>query len=386
MTRVTRAARQGLLVVALVILAMGPSPSCQPDHDAYFSDLNVIRADVADLTDTTISAHTKVPIQPGKTLIWSGSFQLAWNELMALVDGPVRFTVQPPMADTLNEQVFTSESIDSASYIAIADHIRNDVFGQIDRRLAATFGGSARPRYTPAPSLTPRSQDIVAYAYVFKNLAFATPFEDLGSLPFQGGWVSCFGLTGSKPGQTAIRSQVSIRDYSGPNDFIVELISDSEADQILLAKIPPEATLEETLQAVLARADSAEPVPMSVGDVLMVPKINFDLKRSYDELTGAGYLVTDNPAIASDLFVTSAMQGIRFQLDEEGVRLRDEAHLSLTCAAAAGPQPEHTMVFDRPFLVLLKQTDAERPYFAMWVGNRSLLVADEFGERLKPKP
>jgi hypothetical protein len=32
------------------------------------------------------------------------------------------------------------------------------------------------------------------------------------------------------------------------------------------------------------------------------------------------------------------------------------------------------MVFDKPFLILMKQTNSEHPYFALWVGNASLLV------------
>ena len=40
------------------------------------------------------------------------------------------------------------------------------------------------------------------------------------------------------------------------------------------------------------------------------------------------------------------------------------------------PYPEHIMIFDKPFLILLKHTDAELPYFALWVTNAELFVAD----------
>jgi hypothetical protein len=32
------------------------------------------------------------------------------------------------------------------------------------------------------------------------------------------------------------------------------------------------------------------------------------------------------------------------------------------------------MIFDRPFLILMKQAKSDQPYFALWVGNASLLV------------
>jgi hypothetical protein len=38
-----------------------------------------------------------------------------------------------------------------------------------------------------------------------------------------------------------------------------------------------------------------------------------------------------------------------------------------------GPPPRH-LIFNKPFLILMKRADAPQPYFAMWVGNASLLV------------
>jgi hypothetical protein len=35
---------------------------------------------------------------------------------------------------------------------------------------------------------------------------------------------------------------------------------------------------------------------------------------------------------------------------------------------------ERNLVFDKPFLILLKRREAKRPYFALWVGNAELLV------------
>jgi hypothetical protein len=58
-------------------------------------------------------------------------------------------------------------------------------------------------------------------------------------------------------------------------------------------------------------------------------------------------------------------------MDEKGVRLRSESHVGIGCS---GSPPEVRMIFDRPFLVMLKRIDAENPYFAMWVDNAELLV------------
>ena len=40
------------------------------------------------------------------------------------------------------------------------------------------------------------------------------------------------------------------------------------------------------------------------------------------------------------------------------------------------PKPRH-FVFDRPFLVWLKQRDGDAPYFALWVENAELMEREK---------
>ena len=47
-----------------------------------------------------------------------------------------------------------------------------------------------------------------------------------------------------------------------------------------------------------------KPAPASVGDVLKVPKFNFDITRRYKELLGAR-LAIKNPAVAKDLQIVA---------------------------------------------------------------------------------
>jgi hypothetical protein len=78
--------------------------------------------------------------------------------------------------------------------------------------------------------------------------------------------------------------------------------------------------------------------------------------------------------MAEDLRILSAMQNTRFQLDEKGVRLRSESHLTFGCAAQYKPPPSHVMVFDKPFLIMLTRAGAKAPHFALWVDNPEVLV------------
>ena len=76
-----------------------------------------------------------------------------------------------------------------------------------------------------------------------------------------------------------------------------------------------------------------------------------------------------------------AKQYIRFQLDESDAVLESEARAMF---AAIGDEPEpdrppdrpRQFVFDRPFLLALRQPKAEEPYFVTWIGNLELLCPE----------
>lgn len=126
-------------------------------------------------------------------------------------------------------------------------------------------------------------------------------------------------------------------------------------------------------------AAPTSPTEARPGDLLAVPLANFDVTREYSELYSAPgqpprKLLVSNPDLAKDLEVLSAVQNIRFQMDEKGVRLRSESHLSLGCSAEMQMEPQHIMIFNKPFLILMQRVDAKTPYFALWVDNPELLV------------
>jgi hypothetical protein len=329
-------------------------------------------ADAADLKATEVSAHAEIPIEAGKNVVWCGTFQLAWNEMCALVgeDFHLRGN-EPEMVPVLNQKSFSKDDIDDASYVALADVARNNPCARITGELQSKFGGRANPQLVPSPEDTPHPDDIVAYSYLFKTLQFDVDFERIDRpLTFAGRQVSCFGIDEEfKPAQGKMCSQVLILDYRNSDNFTVELITKSHGDRLVLAKIPSEKTLRATIAAVHDRMAAAKP-NLAAGAVLKIPRINFDITRRYTELIGA-YLALKNPLVAKDSRITSAMQEVRFRMDEHGVVLESESHL--TAVKAAVQTNERKMIFDKPFLVMLERQGAKMPYFAMWVENPELL-------------
>ncbi|MEI8196514.1 MAG: hypothetical protein WCI73_11445 [Phycisphaerae bacterium] len=367
-------------VVVTALFCAGGVEGCQQEkagrsHREAFSDEGLIQANANQLHATQVTAHMEVPLQPGQNMLWCGSFQLAWNETCTLAGGQLLFRgPQPESVASLNRKLFDATDLDEASYVALAGYVRDGIVDQIAARLKQKFDGHANPMMLPKHELSQRPQDLVAYAYLFKNLEFPVPYErGTVPLPFGNGAVKCFGMGPQyKPGREQMAGQTLIHDYVSADNFVIELQTKTPGERLILAKITPEKTLAQTVAAVQRRS-VIKPTPALPEDVLVIPKSNFDITRSYDELCGRHLLPTAT-GMANDLFLLAALQNTRFQMDETGVRLQSESTMYFGCSAPHNPPPVHRMIFDKPFLIMMSRADAKHPYFALWVANPELLV------------
>jgi len=346
-------------------------------HAAAFNDDGLTKADVNTLKDTQLVAHPDVPLKPAHNLIWCGTLQLAWNEAINLVGQKLEFTEQPPVADLLNREDFTKADLNPNCYVAIANFEKNHVEDQIRAALEKVFHGAANPELIPPTPPHPGPYDFVAYAYLFKNLQFPQVFEDNDPLFFNGSTqgVKSFGFLGDDKDKLApaVFRQVNICDYQGPDDFIISLKTGDPRDQLILAKVTPGDTLDGTINAVLARVKSGKAFPAQKRDNLSIPKLNYDLSKNFKDLEGLTLKPGPHTPV-KNLVTTEVKQLVRFQLNEKGAVLQSEAAIAVAGMALARPLDQHDMIFDKPFLILMKQAGASKPYFAMWVGNTSLLL------------
>ncbi|MDM8007447.1 MAG: hypothetical protein QUV05_15010 [Phycisphaerae bacterium] len=330
----------------------------------------LISADAKDLTSTVVTANLREPIVEGTNLLWCATFPLAWNEMLDVIGMDVQFTdmaEQPAAVLALNDRLVTEDDLDDASYVAMAGLLQDGIVEQIQQSMGVKFPDVTPNLPVPAGA---DPQSIVAYSYLFKNLLFPKPFERLDDpLNFDGQEILCFGLSGKSDADNDLLRQVSILDYVSDDDFVIELKTRSEADQLILAKVQPQATLEATIENVLTREPEWSILSFNDSDVLKVPMMNFDVRRSFEELTAHPF-----PAVgleADEYYIETATQSIRFELNEAGVRLESEAFIFFPLPSAP-PEPRY-LVFDKPFLLLMKLREADQPYFAMWVDNPELL-------------
>ncbi len=361
-------------VAALLFLSIGNRETEGASHDRAFAPAALKVADAGELSATFVSPHMEAPLAGGKNVLWCGTLQLAWNAACDLLGGDIQLRGAEPLAAALNKRALTAADLDASSYVALAGRLQEGILSRIKDELASRFKGAATPRLASLGGGAARPQDIVTYAYLFKNLSFETPFERLRPLVFNGETeVACFGFERGKAAAAKMRSQALIHDYRGPDDFVIEIKTKSSQDRLILAKTPPGATLAEIIAAVHKRAAGDAPLGADVGDTLIIPKAGFDVTRRYAELEGKP-IVLGGRSSPSDLMLAGALQNIRFQMDEKGVVLRSEARMTLACGGPPSPRPTHVMIFDKPFLVMLQRRGSAAPYYAWWVANAQLLV------------
>lgn len=346
-------------------------------HADSFSKEGLLQADVSKLADTQLVAHPGEPLDPAKNVLWCGTLQLAWNEAIGLVGEKLRFVHQPPVVDLLDQEDFTRADLDASSYVAIADFEHNHVEDEIRAALEKTFHGAASPELippNPVPTPGPDDPALVAYAYLYKNLAFAQPFEDKKPLGFGSAQVKNFGFTAQwNKLRDPMTGQVSICAYDSADNFIIKLKTKDADDELILAKIVPAQTLQKTVEDVVQRAEQGPGERPGRDDYLSVPKLNFDLRSEFPSLQGL-VLQPGPGARVKNLVIKSVQQLVRFQLNENGAILKSEAEMAMVATAIQAHPKIHALVFDRPFLIVMKRANSPRAYFALWVGNASLLV------------
>jgi len=329
------------------------------------------------LKATIITPHMERELEPGENVIYCSTMQIAWNALEEeVIKEKIRLEGDPPVAKALNKRLSTKKDLSEDCYVAMAERLTEDFLQRLNKILKEKFGDQAPPEVREP--ISKELPQILAYAYLFKSLQFNKSFESLTDpIQFYSGVkpdrVSGFGIPAysNEDKYRDMGKQVKILRYYDRDHFIIQLISKSEKDEIVLAKIKPSKTLLETIDDIVGVASEGYSVSPNLkeNESLKIPILDFNVKHSFLELEG-GRLTNKS---WEKWRLGKAIQWIRFRLNEKGVILKSRAMQDMV-AATAGPTPMRSFIFDKPYLIYLKQKGAKHPYFAMWVGNTELMV------------
>jgi hypothetical protein len=342
-----------------------------------------------DLERTVILATLDEPIPAGKNAVWCASFVAAWKEMEDFNGQPVVLQDSPSMADSLNQAADPRPAIPADALYTKAGP-GGAALDQIEREVAQKFPGVSLSLVRQLPPLDP--QDLVAYAYLQAEVPFAIPyFQNDEPLMFTDSRgtateVGSFGIRKRDAhGYRKLHEQarvVILREEPVSEglvdppmkavEYAVDLCVSSSPSQIVVACISPEDTLQAAVDRVqramaeaeeVLRQDPQEAWRFQLRQPLLVPDLAWKILHRFVELEDQ---VLANGTLAGP--ITFAGQHIDFRLSRSGAELKSEAAVAVRASAE-----EFDCVFNRPFLIYMKQRGAGQPYFAMWIDNAELL-------------
>lgn len=328
-------------------------------------------ADSKTLKSTTITPQLESEIKPGKNLIFCNTFQLAWNQLTDnIIKGDLHLAKEPPLVNILNKmrKIITTKDLSEQYYLAMVGYGKDNIVNKINKAMQKKFGKEA---WLLNEKLDP--EDILAFAFLMKNLKFKAQFDDSerGMKFNNSDVVKSFGIQKFNPKNEKMNElsrQVEILHYNkDKNEYIVRLISESPDDELILARVEPGKNLWDTVGKIDEAIKTSTPEKLQTNDILQIPEIDFFIEHSYTELLSRHFT---NKGFR-DYFISKAMQVTKFRLDKTGATLKSKAVIIATRSIARGMK---VMVFDKPFMLILREKKSKNPYFVVWVDNPEILV------------
>ena len=299
--------------------------------------------------------------------VWGGAMNLAWTELAEnIIKEDIQLNTQEKVAlemvSKLNDASFSKSDLDEESYYVKSGYGQSTV-DAINRESKKKFPSKSFGDLEM--SLAPT--DIISYAYFLKEVEYETKFEK-DTVFFNGQKVKGF-IADNK----AQRENVKIIKYDSDDKFIIKLQLKDENDELILAKgydmKNPQDVVNEINKnnkqhlSIIARSDHFE-----------APKLHLDHHRDYIELIGK-FLSNEG---FSDYFIAQMFENIKFDMDEKGAKVENEAVIAIPLGAA-GPSKKpkiKNFILDKPYWVIMKRADSQNPYFILGVNNLELMEVE----------
>ena len=327
--------------LTLAVLGACQSPSDSPSESEEKKDIFPKVKDISEMKETVFLPTLETPIPAGKNAIYAASLLMAWDEIKTAIANPILAFENEDL-----EQMNQSESY-------------QNVLQEDEYETTIEVGEGI----------------IKATASFAKSLPFKKPLRRLNEpLNFKSEEVANFGFYGK---HTVGR----IVYYHNNEDFAIRLRPKDREHEIILVMrdFDSNLVLEKEVQRLSETKDNFElnyteetewRHYFANEDEVRIPIMAFNLSSGYPDIVGSLFNTED-----IEYEVTECFQRTAFVLNEKGAEVKSEARMGVKETSAApivAPQPKK-LIFDRPYLIFLKRTDSNYPYFGMYVANSELM-------------
>lgn len=330
-----------------VLLAL---TSCKFDNkksEPVWSDLPEVTS-LNNLKQTDFVITLENPISENKNIIYAPAFLYAWDKITEELKSPIIVgSTNSIDFNLLNKSISHQSSLTDNEYSATAEIVDGA---------------------------------IIAKAFFNKTLPFETKLQVLDDpINFETTKVSAFGMYYYN--EDAIKF-TQILYYKDDNNFILKLVPKDNQHEIILVKgLDKYHTLKDAIKLsndliVHGKKEQTDSkllwkYQIVHEDIFAIPAIKFNIATNYKNIEGQGFSTGDNKKHSVEV----AYQRTGFIFNENGAVVESEA-VAVVDSASVEPIITHPkkMIFDKPFLIIIKRVDKTNPYFVMKVANAELLI------------
>ena len=368
-----------IIIIAVLFISSALGLNAEAQTNEVKSFVNEIDSEA--LKSTKITPVLDTPIRTNENLIYCSTFQIAWNELCNKhAMGTLEIEKAPNYVKKLNELYKQQPLLSEDSYLAMAGTGAENIVDKINEAVGKKFGHLNKDELPPKLNFNLLPKDIVAFAYLYKNLEFEKPFNITKPI-----YMKCqnkifkaaaygYDLNDVHDEEFGKQFEVLYHKPKLKNDYtsievVLKLISKNTTEEIIISTLPAGKTIKDTYDCINKAINSYKKERYIIS-LLQIPKMNFNILHSYNELAGKKIL---NKPIKNYL-IRKAIQKFAFILNENGSKIAVYAFWEYYGIVNIRTVP---ITIECPFVIYLKDKTQSIPYFMAYVATPELLVRSE---------
>lgn len=296
---------------------------------------------------------------------WCPTFQLIWNDFKNdIVKEDIKFDEKSDILDNLNKEDFTTKDISDNYYYKIYGRKNLELKNKIETAIKEKFNQTSDilDQFDWSSDALDSGEDVIdryfLYSMLYREFEFNKKFDTFNDKFKEIENIKYFGIIKDN---NEIRDQIKVYYYNDENDFAIKLITKNN-DEVIVIKNPKGETFEEIYNNIKGK----ETTDFNSDDNFMMPKIDFNVLREYNELENRKIETIDGIYT-----IEKAIQSIKFSLDEKGGKVKSEAGMDVKFETTASDKKIRNFYVDDTFALLLKESNKEKPYFALRVDDIS---------------
>ncbi len=358
---------------------------------------------------STVVQNNKQTFAVETSDVWTPTFQLCWNEFIKLVGTPGIQYIQgnPELADELNKQKFDKNDLSDDSYYISVTKMTKKHKQEIEKAIWAKFQEKSDIlddfKFDNVPDN--RTDKWFIYSMLLKNFKFFTPYKVLDNDYFSEYKTSKYKYFGFMPNKTDKEAKETLENgyskslfYVNDNDFALQLTDKDKKEEMILYITNSDESFETLYNEILEKSKNKSDylnlrrddlykkygtnIKIKYNNYYKIPFIKIDEKFNFDkELANKDIKDKTYDQTGYTWTILKTLQTVKFDMDNEGAKLKSEAAIAvLEATAAFSPQKtvylDDYYYFDRPFVIFLKETGKDKPYFAARIKDGKYLVKE----------